>query len=170
MRNYQRNQGLAVDGIAGPVTLAHLGLAELGLGRRDQPAAAGAARGTRAERHAGQDRPVRVLRQPHRGLRVAASTAGSTSSRAQTWREYGGTGDPAAAPEAEQDRIAAALLAARGTAALAGLRQVAAAPSTGARAGTRLGSGAVPGLSGPASCTLASEQARAAPSLPTQRR
>jgi hypothetical protein len=32
-----------------------------------------------------------------------------------TWREFGGTGDPAAAPEAEQDRIAAALLAARGT-------------------------------------------------------
>ena len=33
-----------------------------------------------------------------------------------TWRRMGGTGDPAAAPEAEQDRIAARLLAQRGTA------------------------------------------------------
>ena len=33
-----------------------------------------------------------------------------------TWREMGGTGDPADAPEAEQDRIAAQLLAQRGTA------------------------------------------------------
>ena len=32
VRNYQRNQGLAVDGIAGPVTLAHLGLANSGSG------------------------------------------------------------------------------------------------------------------------------------------
>ena len=32
VRNYQRNQGLAVDGIAGPVTLAHLGLASSGSG------------------------------------------------------------------------------------------------------------------------------------------
>ena len=33
----------------------------------------------------------------------------------QTWRSVGGTGDPAAAPEAEQDRRAAALLARAGT-------------------------------------------------------
>ena len=34
----------------------------------------------------------------------------------ETWRRMGGSGDPADAPEAEQDRIAAALLAQRGTA------------------------------------------------------
>ena len=34
----------------------------------------------------------------------------------ETWRAMGGSGDPADAPEAEQDRIAAALLAQRGTA------------------------------------------------------
>jgi peptidoglycan hydrolase CwlO-like protein len=33
-----------------------------------------------------------------------------------TWESYGGTGDPAAAPEAEQDRIAALLYAQRGAA------------------------------------------------------
>lgn len=32
----------------------------------------------------------------------------------QTWQSVGGTGDPAAAPEAEQDRRAAALMAQRG--------------------------------------------------------
>jgi hypothetical protein len=34
----------------------------------------------------------------------------------ETWRAMGGSGDPADASEAEQDRIAAALLAQRGTA------------------------------------------------------
>ena len=34
----------------------------------------------------------------------------------ETWRAMGGSGDPADAPEAEQDRIAAQLLAQRGTA------------------------------------------------------
>ncbi|HEX6618892.1 MAG TPA: transglycosylase family protein, partial [Solirubrobacteraceae bacterium] len=34
----------------------------------------------------------------------------------ETWRAMGGSGDPADAPEAEQDRIAAALVAQRGTA------------------------------------------------------
>jgi hypothetical protein len=34
----------------------------------------------------------------------------------ETWRAMGASGDPADAPEAEQDRIAAALLAQRGTA------------------------------------------------------
>ena len=33
-----------------------------------------------------------------------------------TWERMGGTGDPAAAPEAEQDRIAAKLYAERGAA------------------------------------------------------
>jgi hypothetical protein len=32
-----------------------------------------------------------------------------------TWAQMGGSGDPAAAPEAEQDRLAAALLAQQGT-------------------------------------------------------
>ena len=35
----------------------------------------------------------------------------------QTWQSVGGSGDPAAAPEAEQDARAEALMAQRGTAA-----------------------------------------------------
>ena len=69
VRNYQRNQGLAVDGIAGPVTLSHLGLAG-SAARARHAARLGRWQRHRAERHAGQDRPVRVLRQPDRGLRV----------------------------------------------------------------------------------------------------
>ena len=53
----------------------------LGRSTATQPASGGGRH--RAQRHAGQDRPVRVLRQPDRGLRRRASTAGSTSSPAR---------------------------------------------------------------------------------------
>ena len=114
VRNYQRNQGLAVDGIAGPVTLAHLGLASSGSGAATRPSTSDVGLRHRAERDAGEDRPVRVLRQPGRGL-VERPVPREVPVLARDLAEYGGTGDPAAAPEAEQDRIAAALLAARGT-------------------------------------------------------
>ncbi len=54
------------------------------------------------------------------GNPAAVSASGQYRGKYQfdqsTWEAYGGTGDPAAAPEAEQDRIAAALYAARGPA------------------------------------------------------
>jgi peptidoglycan hydrolase-like protein with peptidoglycan-binding domain len=114
VRNYQRNQGLAVDGIAGPVTLGHLGLAGSGTGSgaATQPASSGsggAPNATLAE----------IARCESSGNPAAVSPSGQYRGKYQfsreTWAEYGGTGDPAAAPEAEQDRIAAKLYAARGT-------------------------------------------------------
>jgi len=110
VRAYQRNHGLAVDGIAGPMTLASLGLA--GSAAAPAPAAsrtAAAPSGTLA----------RIAMCESSGNPTAVSPTGKYRGKYQfsraTWREFGGTGDPAAAPEAEQDRIAAALLAARGT-------------------------------------------------------
>jgi hypothetical protein len=51
---------------------------------------------------------------------TAVSSSGQYRGKYQfdraTWKANGGTGDPAAASEATQDRIAAKLLAARGTA------------------------------------------------------
>jgi hypothetical protein len=51
---------------------------------------------------------------------TAVSSSGAYRGKYQfsraTWRELGGTGDPAAAPEAEQDQRAAVLYAQRGTA------------------------------------------------------
>jgi peptidoglycan hydrolase-like protein with peptidoglycan-binding domain len=114
VRNYQRNQGLAVDGIAGPVTLAHLGLAGRGSGA--------ATRGT-ASNGASASGPnatlARIAACESSGNPAAVSPTGQYRGKYQfsraTWREYGGTGDPAAAPESVQDSIAAKLLAARGT-------------------------------------------------------
>jgi hypothetical protein len=107
VRAYQRNNGLAVDGIAGPITLRHLGLgggsATAQTGSGTAPSAALA----------------RIARCESGGDPTAVSADGRYRGKYQfsraTWRAYGGSGDPAAAPEAVQDRIAAALYAARGS-------------------------------------------------------
>ena len=114
VRNYQRNQGLAVDGIAGPVTLAHLGLAGSGSG-----SSTGATTQSSGSGAAPNATLAKIAQCESSGNPAAVSASGQYRGKYQfsraTWREYGGTGDPAAAPEAEQDRIAAKLYAARGT-------------------------------------------------------
>ena len=110
VRRYQRAHGLAVDGIAGPITLASLGLA--GSGTAAKPS------GTRVT--APSAVLAKIARCESGGDPTAVSADGRYRGKYQfsraTWRAMGGTGDPAAAPEAVQDRLAAALLAARGTA------------------------------------------------------
>ncbi|HVL96696.1 MAG TPA: transglycosylase family protein [Solirubrobacteraceae bacterium] len=105
VRIFQRKRGLAVDGIAGPVTLAALGL-------RSTPAAPAPA-GDRSGILA------RIAACESGGNPRAVSPDGRYRGKYQfsraTWRGLGGTGDPAKAPEAEQDRRAAALLAREGT-------------------------------------------------------
>jgi hypothetical protein len=112
VRNYQRNHGLTVDGIAGPVTLASLGLASPGATRSTSAASA-------ATTSAPSSTLAKIAMCESSGNPAAVNSTGKYRGKyqfdADTWREFGGTGDPAAAPEAEQDRIAAALLAARGT-------------------------------------------------------
>jgi len=116
VRNYQRNQGLAVDGIAGPVTLAHLGLAGQGSGSGTTSSGA-ASNGATASAPNGTLAKIAACESG--GNPAAVSSTGQYRGKYQfsreTWAEYGGTGDPAAAPEAVQDSIAAKLLAARGT-------------------------------------------------------
>jgi len=108
VRNYQRNHGLTVDGIAGPVTLASLGLA--GSAPATPSATTTSAPGGTL---------AKIAQCESSGNPAAVNSTGQYRGKyqfsMQTWHEYGGTGDPAAAPEAEQDRIAAKLLAARGT-------------------------------------------------------
>ena len=114
VRNYQRNQGLAVDGIAGPVTLAHLGLAGQGSGAATRSTASSGASAS-----APNATLARIAACESSGNPSAVSASGQYRGKyqfsRQTWAEYGGTGDPAAAPESVQDSIAAKLLAARGT-------------------------------------------------------
>jgi peptidoglycan hydrolase-like protein with peptidoglycan-binding domain len=96
-KTFQRRHGLDVDGIIGPQTLDALGL--------DGPAAAGDGA-----------RPLlaRIAACESGGDPSAVSADGRYRGKYQfsleTWRDVGGSGDPAAAPETEQDRRAALLL------------------------------------------------------------
>lgn len=106
---FQRRNGLAVDGIVGPQTAGALGLS-FGTGGGAREAVAGSGSGTLA----------RIAACESGGDPTAVSADGRYRGKYQftraTWRAMGGSGDPAAAPEAEQDRRAAALLAQQGTA------------------------------------------------------
>ena len=104
IRRFQRANGLAVDGIVGPQTLAALGLSA----------------GTATKATTGRAAVLaRIAKCESGGDPTAVSADGRYRGKYQfsraTWRAMGGRGDPAKAPEAEQDRRAAALLAARGT-------------------------------------------------------
>jgi hypothetical protein len=111
IRNYQRNHGLAVDGIAGPATLSSLGISAAPA--RTAPAS------TRST-SSGSGTLARIARCESGGDPTAISSSGRYRGKYQfsraTWRDLGGSGDPAAAPESVQDAMAAKLLAQRGTA------------------------------------------------------
>jgi peptidoglycan hydrolase-like protein with peptidoglycan-binding domain len=111
VKRFQRTHGLEVDGIAGPATLAALGLTS------QQAAAAGDGEGGGSD---GGASLARIAQCESGGNASAVSADGTYRGKYQfdreTWHALGGSGDPADAPEAEQDRIAAKLLAARGTA------------------------------------------------------
>lgn len=103
VRRFQRAHGLTVDGIAGPQTLAALGV----IGKE---ASAGGGAGRILERIAqcesgGNPRAV----SPNRRY------FGKYQFSKATWRGVGGTGNPAKASEAEQDRRARILYRRAGT-------------------------------------------------------
>jgi resuscitation-promoting factor RpfB len=108
VRAFQQRQGLTVDGVAGPATLRALGLAS-------STAAAPAAQSS-----GGTSALQRIAQCESGGNPAAVSASGTYRGKYQfsreTWSELGGSGDPAAASEAEQDRMAAKLYAQRGTA------------------------------------------------------
>ena len=110
---FQRAHGLAADGIAGPATLAALGV-QGAAPLTAQPAAAGAGSTDTALLS-------RIAQCESGGDPTAVSSTGQYRGKYQfdraTWAAVGGTGDPAAAPEAEQDRRAAMLLARQGPSA-----------------------------------------------------
>jgi peptidoglycan hydrolase-like protein with peptidoglycan-binding domain len=114
---FQRANGLLADGIAGPQTLAALGIAAGA--RETQALAARSASTTSTTSSATSGSSTSALLQriaecESGGDPTMVSSNGVYRGKYQfavsTWRAVGGSGDPAAAPEAEQDRRAAMLL------------------------------------------------------------
>jgi len=121
VRRFQRRKGLAVDGIAGPATLAALGVGGQSDDTSDTSGTTENVSNPTSSSGAADASATlqRIAQCESGGNPTAISADGQYRGKYQfdraTWERFGGTGDPAQAPEAEQDRIAAALLAARGT-------------------------------------------------------
>jgi peptidoglycan hydrolase-like protein with peptidoglycan-binding domain len=118
VKRFQRRHGLTVDGVAGPDTLAALGLtsdAGDGSAAGDDTSAASAG----APDASSSATLQRIAQCESGGNPTAVSADGQYRGKYQfdraTWERLGGTGDPAEASEAEQDRVAAKLLAREGT-------------------------------------------------------
>jgi peptidoglycan hydrolase-like protein with peptidoglycan-binding domain len=110
---FQRARGLAVDGIVGPQTLGALNPAQA-------PAATPAPPVAKVQATTDQNAVLTRIAACESGGNPAAISGngryrGKYQFRRATWRALGGTGDPATAPEAEQDRLAALLLQREGT-------------------------------------------------------
>jgi hypothetical protein len=110
VRRFQRRTGLAVDGVVGPKTLAALGIAA-GDGTDDAATSSTSSSNATLEK---------IAQCESGGDPTAVSADGTYRGKYQfdrsTWQQLGGSGDPAAAPESEQDQRALSLYRQRGTA------------------------------------------------------
>jgi peptidoglycan hydrolase-like protein with peptidoglycan-binding domain len=125
VRRFQRTHGLKADGVAGPATLRRLGLRATSSGYATGGASPSSPRrpSSRRNRSSRVKLPA-VLRKIAQcesgGNPRAVSRTGRYRGKFQfdqsTWEAWGGRGDPAAAPESTQDRVALRLYRNRGTA------------------------------------------------------
>jgi hypothetical protein len=111
VRRYQRGHGLTVDGVVGPQTAGALGLS----------LAVGDSASSRPSTRSVRTPPIldRIATCESGGDPRAVDPSGTYRGKYQfdrgTWAAMGGSGDPAKASEAEQDRRALKLYRARGT-------------------------------------------------------
>jgi Transglycosylase-like domain/Putative peptidoglycan binding domain len=119
VRRFQRREGLAVDGVAGPATLAALGLSGGGGSTEPVSDTSSSSGGSTGSGGSASATLARIAQCESGGDPTAVSADGRYRGKYQfdraTWELMGGSGDPAQAGEAEQDRIAAKLFAQRGT-------------------------------------------------------
>jgi len=104
LKRFQRRNGLTVDGVIGPETLRAMGLSA----HQAKKGGGTATLEEIAECESGGD-PTAVSRDGRYRGKYQFSRA--------TWRSLGGEGDPAKAPEAEQDRLAKLLMKRQGPSA-----------------------------------------------------
>jgi Transglycosylase-like domain/Putative peptidoglycan binding domain len=109
VRSFQRREGLVADGVVGPQTRAALGL---------QPFSSRSLRRTSSDE--GLPRILRLIAECESGgdpteVSAGGRYRGKYQFSMGTWRAMGGEGDPAAAPEWLQDRIALKLYRRAGT-------------------------------------------------------
>jgi peptidoglycan hydrolase-like protein with peptidoglycan-binding domain len=126
VKRFQRRRGLKADGIAGPATLRALGVKATGAGYATGGSApssprSGASDGSGGGSHVKLPAVLKKIAQCESGGNPRAiSRSGRYRGKFQfdqaTWEAAGGHGDPAAAAESTQDRIALRLYRKRGTA------------------------------------------------------
>jgi len=118
VKRFQRRRGLTADGVAGPATLRALGIRV-----SKSSYATGGSAPSSGSGGSGVSLPAvlkKIAQCESGGNPRAISPSGRYRGKFQfdqaTWNAAGGTGDPAAASEATQDRIALKLYRKRGTA------------------------------------------------------
>ena len=109
VEQFQRQKGLVIDGIVGPQTKAALGLAPA-----PAPTSGSASTGSTASGQAAGNASLQAIAQCESGGNPQAVGGGGQfrgkyQFTRESWQAVGGTGDPAAASEAEQDQRAAML-------------------------------------------------------------
>ena len=109
VRRFQRSHVLVADGIVGPLTRGALGL---------RPFSSSSVRRTSSVRLPAILRQIAECESGGnpRAISPGGLYRGKYQFSRETWRNLGGTGDPAAAPEWLQDRLALKLYRLRGTA------------------------------------------------------
>jgi peptidoglycan hydrolase-like protein with peptidoglycan-binding domain len=125
IRRFQKRNGLTADGVVGPQTLEALGRSSTsstdvaGDGAKSERTSSA----PKSEASSGEAKSQleRIAQCESGGDPTAVSPDGKYRGKYQfargTWQSLGGTGDPAEAPEAEQDERAAALMERQGPSA-----------------------------------------------------